>query len=366
MNSKRRILGTLAPLVLAACGGNAARTNSEAEAGGPAVDSGADILAADSATDASALAVQTYSSSATGMVDIQVNSHLVLGATEAVLVDSQLLMADARAVADMVTRSGRKLTTVFLTHAHPDHYLGLAVIHAAFPSAAIVATPGVLADFSANAAATLALLQSAGLTSVIASSLVTPSSLAGNTIALDGKALEVIELPNAGETAHAAALALPGGALISGDLLMNHVHLYLGECHSAGWQQNLDAVKAMGFTTFYPGHGKAPVDASVFSDDTSYIAGAIPILRATRGPTRRRMTLATHAWVQPSERSRRPSPSSRASSCWGFRRARSSTRTSAPESGAPIAPGKSDRIHEGHTEDNHNGPQDERATSRRW
>jgi glyoxylase-like metal-dependent hydrolase (beta-lactamase superfamily II) len=263
MSATRSILGTLVSLALAACGRDAARANAEA--------------------DASALGVQTYSSSATGMVDIQVNSHLVLGATEALLVDSQLLVADAQAVADMVTRSGRKLTTVLLTHAHPDHYLGLAVIHAAFPSAAIVTTPGVLADFNANAPATLAFLQENGLTSVIASSLVTPSPLAANTITLDGEPLQVVELPNAGETAHAAALALPGGALISGDLLMNHVHLYLGECHSAGWQQNLDAVKAMGFTTFYPGHGKAPVDVSVFADDTSYIAGAIPILRAAEG-----------------------------------------------------------------------------------
>jgi glyoxylase-like metal-dependent hydrolase (beta-lactamase superfamily II) len=227
--------------------------------------------------------VQTYSSSATGMVDIQVNSHLVVGGTEAVLVDSQFLVADAQAVADMVTKSGRKLTTVLLTHAHPDHYLGLAVIHAAFPSAAIVTTPGVLTDFKANAPATLALLQKVGLASVIASSLVTPSPLAGDIITLDGKPMQVVEMPNAGETAHAAALALPGGALISGDLLMNHVHLYLGECHSEGWQQNLDAVKAMGFTTFYPGHGKAPVDLSVYADDTSYIAGAIPILRAAEG-----------------------------------------------------------------------------------
>jgi glyoxylase-like metal-dependent hydrolase (beta-lactamase superfamily II) len=159
----------------------------------------------------------------------------------------------------------------------------MAVIHAAFPSAAIVTTRGVLTDFNANAPATLALLQRSGLASVVASSLVTPSPLAGATITLDGEPLQVVEMPNAGETAHAAALALPGGALISGDLLMNHVHLYLGECHSEGWLQNLDAVKAMGFTTFYPGHGKAPVDMGAFADDTNYIAGAIPILRAAEG-----------------------------------------------------------------------------------
>lgn len=283
MNATGRMLGALVILTLPACASHSAGANAGADAAGPTVDSGADVSAADSATDASALDVQTYSSSATGAVDIQVNSHLVLGATEALLVDTQLLVADAQAVADMVTKSGRKLTTVLLTHAHPDHYLGLATIHAAFPSAAIVTTPGVLTDFNANAPATLALLQANGLTSLIASSLVTPSPLAGSTLTVDGEPLQVVELPNAGETAHAVALALPGGALISGDMLMNHVHLYLGECHSQGWQQNLDAVKAMGFTTFYPGHGKAPVDASVFYDDTSYLAGAIPILRAAEG-----------------------------------------------------------------------------------
>ena len=263
MNTTRSILTTVVSLTLVACGRDASGANGETDAGG--------------------LTVQSYSSSATGMVDIQVNSHLVLGATEALLVDSQFLVTDAQAVADMVTKSGRKLTTVLLTHAHPDHYLGLAVIHAAFPAAAIVTTPRVLMDFNANAPGTLALLQQVGLGSVIATSLVTPSPLAGDTITLDGKPLRVVEMPNAGETAHAAALALPGGALVSGDLLMNHVHLYLGECHSEGWQQNLDAVKAMGFTTFYPGHGNAPVDISAFADDTSYIAGTIPILRAAEG-----------------------------------------------------------------------------------
>jgi glyoxylase-like metal-dependent hydrolase (beta-lactamase superfamily II) len=275
----RGIFGALAFAAVAACASDTVRgTPSPADAGRAPVDAGTNAV--DTGTKTSPLVVQTYSSSSTGMVDLQVNSHLVLGATEALLVDSQFLSSDAQAVADMVTKSGRKLTTVFLTHAHPDHYLGLQAIHAAFPSAAIVATPGVLADFNDNAPATLTLLQSFGFASVIASALVTPSPLAESTLTVDGQTLRVIDLPNAGESAHGAALALPSGALISGDLLMNHAHLYLAECHSEGWQQNLDAVKAMGFTTFYPGHGDAPVDQSVYVDDTNYIAGAIPILRA--------------------------------------------------------------------------------------
>jgi glyoxylase-like metal-dependent hydrolase (beta-lactamase superfamily II) len=137
----------------------------------------------------------------------------------------------------------------------------------------------VLADFRASAPGTLAYLQSA-LGNLVADRLVQPATLAGGTILLDGAPLHVLELPSSGESVHAAALVLPGGVLISGDLLYNQVHLQLGECHSQGWAQNLAAVRAMGFKTFYPGHGAAPVDDSVFADDTSYISTAIPILRA--------------------------------------------------------------------------------------
>jgi glyoxylase-like metal-dependent hydrolase (beta-lactamase superfamily II) len=293
MNTTRTILGAVLSLTVAACSSDAASIAGGGDAGAdsgvgaraaadssvPPVDSGVDAPAADSATDAGSFTVETYSSSATGTVDIQVNSHLVLGPTEALLVDSQFLVADAQAVADMITKSGRRLTTVLVTHAHPDHYAGLAVIQAAFPSAAIVTTPGVLEDYQANAPGTLTYLQSV-FGSLVASKLVTPAPLTTGSITLDGTALQIVEMPNAGESAHAAALALPGGVLLSGDLLYNHVHLQLGECHSQGWRDNLTLVKAMGFTTFYPGHGQAPAGASVFSDDTSYIDGTIPILRA--------------------------------------------------------------------------------------
>lgn len=275
MHKARTILGPLFSLTLAACGSQAATS----DAGPKTVNDGGTDSSTGASMDAATFSVQTYSSSASGMVDIQVNSHLVLGPTEALLVDSQFLVADAQAVADMVTKSGRKLATVLVTHAHPDHYAGLAVIQAAFPDAAIVTTPGVLEDFQANAPATVAYLQSV-FGSLLASKLVTPSALLTDTIMLDGVALKVIEMPNAGESAHAAALALPGGILVSGDLLYNHVHLQLGECHSQGWQENLAAVQALGFTTFYPGHGKSPVDGSVFAEDTAYVTGAIPILRA--------------------------------------------------------------------------------------
>jgi glyoxylase-like metal-dependent hydrolase (beta-lactamase superfamily II) len=95
----------------------------------------------------SAVAVQTYTASGDPPGGVAVNSHLVLGKTEAVLVDGQLYKVDAEKVVSMIQASGKALKTVFLTHAHPDHYMGFAVIRDAFPAASFVTTAAVLADF---------------------------------------------------------------------------------------------------------------------------------------------------------------------------------------------------------------------------
>ncbi len=40
-----------------------------------------------------------------------------------------------------ILETGRRLTTIYVTHAHPDHYFGVGTIAGAFPQARVVATP---------------------------------------------------------------------------------------------------------------------------------------------------------------------------------------------------------------------------------
>ncbi|MEO5725934.1 MAG: MBL fold metallo-hydrolase [Byssovorax sp.] len=229
---------------------------------------------------AAELTVQTYASDIAGPA---VDSHLIVGSTEAVLVDGQFFKADAVKVIDLVKASGKKLTTVFLTHAHPDHYLGLETIHAAFPQAKVVTTAAVLKEFQAKAPGTFMYLKGM-LAAQIADALETPEALAGNTILVDGQALTVIEMAKAGESESAAVLALPGNkALIAGDLIYNDVHLVLSECGWQGWLDNLTTLKGMGFETIYPGHG-AKADKTVFDADAEYIKAVIPLMNAAATP----------------------------------------------------------------------------------
>src|SRR6185369_8141640 len=74
-----------------------------------------------------------------------VNSTLVYGNKDAILVDAQFVMSEAYRVAAMILESKKNLTTVYITHPHPDHYFGIAVLKQAFPNTKFVALPATLA-----------------------------------------------------------------------------------------------------------------------------------------------------------------------------------------------------------------------------
>jgi glyoxylase-like metal-dependent hydrolase (beta-lactamase superfamily II) len=93
-----------------------------------------------SAAEESALTLEVFTSTPHGY---SVTSTLVYGENELLLIDPQFLLSEARQVVDMIRATGRTLTTIYSTHAHPDHFLGVAAIKEAFPDARYVALPQV-------------------------------------------------------------------------------------------------------------------------------------------------------------------------------------------------------------------------------
>ena len=93
------------------------------------------------------LQLRIFTSSPNGY---SVNSTLVYGDKDAILIDSQFLLSEAHRLAAMILESGKNLTTVYITHPHPDHYFGLAVIKQAFPNAKLVALPATVAGIKAG------------------------------------------------------------------------------------------------------------------------------------------------------------------------------------------------------------------------
>jgi glyoxylase-like metal-dependent hydrolase (beta-lactamase superfamily II) len=97
-------------------------------------------VSAANAAEQSKLALEVFTSTPHGY---SVTSTLVYGDDELLLIDPQFLLSEARQVVDKIRATGRTLTTIYSTHAHPDHFLGVAAIKEAFPDARYVALPEV-------------------------------------------------------------------------------------------------------------------------------------------------------------------------------------------------------------------------------
>ena len=202
------------------------------------------------------LSIQSFTSSEPGAWS---NSYLISGATEAILFDVFMLHSDARRIAEGIMKSGKTLRTVMISHAHPDHFMGLDVITERFPDAQVVSTQNVVTDTRTDGPWMFSMLQGK-LGPEGPTQLVIPKALAEPVLTLDGVKLQVVEFGE-GESKHIAAVYIPElKALLSADLVYNQAHLYLQEKHLDSWLLRLDELEEFTkdrVTTIHPGHGKA-------------------------------------------------------------------------------------------------------------
>ena len=185
-----------------------------------------------------------------------VNSTLITGARDAVLIDAAFTRGDARRIVAAVRASGKNLTTVYVTHDHPDHYFGLEVIKQAFPSARFVALPGAVAEIERTWQPKVAQWKPLYGDS-ITSAPVLPTALAGNTITLEDEKLEIIG-PVQGDDAVNSFVWVPSlKAVVAGDIVYSGVYVWTAETDAAArwrWVATLDRIAALHPTVVVPGH----------------------------------------------------------------------------------------------------------------
>ena len=70
-----------------------------------------------------------------------VNSTLIDGEKEAMVIDAGFTRADALRIAANVLDSGKQLTTIYVSQADPDYYFGVETLKEFFPQADVVTTP---------------------------------------------------------------------------------------------------------------------------------------------------------------------------------------------------------------------------------
>lgn len=206
-------------------------------------------------------------------------SVLIEGEKEAILVDGQFLLSDGKNIADMIEKSGRKLTAIVLTHAHPDHFFGLKEIVAKYPAAKVLARPGVIDEIKRDFLAKRLQWQDLFPGEVPAEPVI-PTELKGDALKLEGHSIEIVDLPPA-ETEISTAFYIPFiKTLIAGDAVYNRVHPYLADVNDPeSWIAALEKLKSVGpIEKVYAGHGDAS-GPEVFDELAKYLRDYAEVAR---------------------------------------------------------------------------------------
>ena len=199
-----------------------------------------------------------------------VNSYLLLGRDKAMLVDTQLVRSETEKVIAMVKASGKELETIVITHAHPDHFMGLSQLAKAFPKARIVARPQVVEAIPAGFDRYHPLLVKF-FPGDVADAYVLPEPLTEPKLSLEGVEIEVLDFHD-GEAEYTSALVIPSlRAVLCSDMAYNHVHPWLNELRFDGVKAHVDALRALpDVDAIYPGHG-APMTKPQLDEYVAYV-----------------------------------------------------------------------------------------------
>jgi glyoxylase-like metal-dependent hydrolase (beta-lactamase superfamily II) len=227
----------------------------------------------------SAVEVERFSASEPGAWS---NSYLLSDGDQALLFDVFQLRSDAVKLADSVEASGKELTKVWVSHAHPDHFLQLDLILERFPDVEVLTTPNVLDDLRTDGPWMFYLLKDK-LGSEAPTRLIEPTAIDSQRLSLGASAIDIVEF-GPGEAKHHACLQLADRqAIVASDLIYNGAHLYLQEHNIEGWLARLDEFGQLaaqrGLRTIHPGHGPAG-GLSLIQGTREYLdafAGAVEI-----------------------------------------------------------------------------------------
>ncbi|WP_149828447.1 MBL fold metallo-hydrolase [Streptomyces tailanensis] len=198
---------------------------------------------------------------------------LVTGEHEALLVDAAFTRADGHRLTAEILDSGKKLTTVFVSHGDPDFYFGAEVLADAFPDAQFVATPLVIEHIKHSYEGKLKAWAALGAN--LPTRLVDIEPLTGD-LALEGHRFELKGGPAGLPDRHYLWQA-EQKAILGGVLLFQQEHVWVADTPTpedrSVWVNLLDEMAALQPELVVPGHRLpgTPADASAITATHDYL-----------------------------------------------------------------------------------------------
>ena len=189
------------------------------------------------------------------------SSTLIAAENEAILVDALMTNGQADALAEWAKGFGKRITGVYITHGHSDHWLGLARLLEHFPEARGFATAEVAARAAWEAESNQrSQYWTSRFPGELPESPVVPEVIAEPEFKLDGQLVRVVSVGQ-GDTDHSTFFHVPSAeAVVGGDVVYNNVHMMQFETNEEkreAWIASLDAIAAVEPKIVVAGHKRA-------------------------------------------------------------------------------------------------------------
>jgi glyoxylase-like metal-dependent hydrolase (beta-lactamase superfamily II) len=210
-------------------------------------------------------------------------STLIFGEHDAVLVDAPFTYDQIVRAGDWIENSGKRLTYIYATHGHGDHWYGTDLLLQRFPGAIPFATNGTIAKMREQATTGRTQMWDVDFPGQIPPSPVVYQPVPADGIELEGHRLLAVEVGHT-DTDDTTVLHVPSiGLVVAGDVAYNGVHLYLLESRGGGidaWLAALDMVEALRPRAVVAGHKNRalPDDPAILVQTRQYLLDAQRLL----------------------------------------------------------------------------------------
>lgn len=205
-------------------------------------------------------------------------SHILELKNELIIVDGQFFAPYALELKRITDSLNKPVTRFYISHDHPDHYLGFGD---AFPDVKVYALAETKASIELTGQGVLEQRQ-AQFGPLIASKLNMPSVVQQPGTETIGKVKFIFEKSLNNEAAVSLVIKLPElGIYIAQDIVYNKIHLFI-EGDTKGWEHALQQIsKEKNYKIVLSGHGREG-GAALLKENLNYLAFANETIRKSK------------------------------------------------------------------------------------
>jgi glyoxylase-like metal-dependent hydrolase (beta-lactamase superfamily II) len=210
-----------------------------------------------------------------GVSGYDVNSTMISGEKDMLVIDPQFSLSEAHRLAAEILDSKKNLTTIYITHPHPDHYFGLAVLKQAFPSAKIVALPATINLIKTGWPARQKFWFPTYGNNIPGPDPVLPEELSAPMLTLEGEQFPITGGVQGDGPGNSFVYIPSLKAVVAGDTVFDRVYFGVPKDKAReDWMKTLDQISALKPAILIPGHQGpgAKHDLSAIAFMKKYIA----------------------------------------------------------------------------------------------